>query len=170
MSVRPMILAAALAAVLAACAPVPSGMGYAGPAMSTTFSAEDFAWSTMQGQASIEGRIDFTLEGVRHDCVSSVGLTPDTPYTRARFATLYGSTNRAAVPASIVRARTVDDANADYRGYVRSASCDGNRFSFTGLPDGSWFVIAPVRAGQEPPIVLMRRVQTRGGRIIQLLM
>ena len=37
-------------------------------------------------------------------CTGSVALTPDTPYTRARVRTLYGSTEQAAVPEAIVRA------------------------------------------------------------------
>lgn len=169
MSHRPVFAAAVLAAAVAACAPVPPGGGTYAPPASSAFSAEDFAWSARQGQASIEGRIDFTWQGDRYDCTGSVGLTPDTPYTRARIGNLYGSTNRAAVPESVVRARTVPDPNADYRAYVRSSTCDGGRFNFTGLPDGSWFVIAPVSAAQgQDRIVLMRRVQTRGGRIAQV--
>src|SRR5690606_27959759 len=98
-------------------------------------------------------------------CTGSVGLTPDTPYTRARFRTLYGSTDRAAAPESDVRARTVADPSADYRSFVRSTTCQDGRFSFSGLPAGGWFIIAPVSAGGDDRVVLMRRVETRGGRV-----
>lgn len=155
--------AAAIAAVgaLAACATGPTS----GPApASTAFSAADFAWSSASGAGAIDGRIDYRQNGDVYTCTGSVGLTPDTPYTRARFRTLYGSTDRAALPEAVVRARTVSDPNADYRSYVRSATCQDGRFSFSGLPSGGWFIIAPVSAGGER-VVLMRHVDTRNGRL-----
>lgn len=171
MSVRParlaLVLAAALSTTLAACATTPPG-GY-GPPATAVFNAGDFAWSQRSGPAGIEGRVDFHRDGVAYGCSGSVGLTPDTPYTRQRFAALYGSTDRAAVPEAVVRARNVPDPNADYRAYVRSEPCQNGRFQFTGLPDGGWFLITPVDAGGER-IVLMRFVQTRGGRVTQVVM
>lgn len=163
---RTLVLAAALAlAGVAACAPTPPPAPIAPPV--AAFSLDDFAWSAQPGTASIEGRIDFRRDGRAYACTGSVGLTPDTPYTRARFQALYGSTERAAVPQAVVRARTVADAGADYRSFVRSEPCRDGRFRFSNLPDGGWFVIAPVSAGAEP-VVLMRRVETRGGRALQL--
>lgn len=157
---------AAVAAIVAfgalsACATAPSG-GLSGGA--SAFNAADFAWSSNSGPASIEGRIDYRENGEVFTCTGSVGLTPDTPYTRARFHTLYGSTDRAALPEAVVRARTVSDPNADYRSYVRSATCQDGRFSFSGLPSGGWFIIAPVSAGGDR-VVLMRHVDTRNGRV-----
>jgi len=161
MSVRPILALAILAASAAACAPVAAPGPYRAP--SSAFSAEAFGWSAQNGQGSIEGRVDYRRDGQAYGCTGSVALTPDTPYTRARFNTLYGSTDRAALPEAIVRARTVADPNADYRSFVRSTTCTGGRFSFSNLPDGGWFLIAPVSAGGER-VVLMRRVETRGGR------
>lgn len=170
MSVRPILLAAALsAAAVAACAPVPPGGGYGPPPTAAVFSPQDFAWSTRGGQAAIEGRVDYRRDGRTYACTGSAGLTPDTPYTRQRFAALYGATDRAAVPEAVVRARNVPDPNADYRAFVRSERCDDGRFRFSGLPDGGWFVIVPVDAGGDR-IVLMRFVQTRGGRVTQIVM
>ena len=152
---------------LAACAPtVGGGLPGAGPA---AFAESDFAWSQAPGRNAIQGQIAFAQDGKAFACVGNVGLTPDTPYTRARFRTLYGSTERAAVPAAVVRARTVADANANYVTYVRDTQCRAGRFQFDGLPDGGWFVIAPVKADGDP-IVLMRHVQTRGGRVVSLTM
>ncbi len=165
MSARHLILLAALGAVLAACETVPVGDYGPGPGpTSAAFNAEDFAWSTRSGRGSIEGRVDFSRDGQSFDCTGSVALTPDTPYTRARFRTLYGSTDRAAIPEAVVRARTVPDPNADYRSFVRSTTCQNGRFEFSGLPDGDWFIITPVSAGGDR-IVLMRRIGTRGGRV-----
>lgn len=173
MSTRHLIAIAAVAASLAACETVPSdgygpGPGYGPRASSTAFRSEDFAWSARSGRALIDGRVDYRREGQTFSCTGSVALTPDTPYTRARFQTLYGSTTRAAIPEAVVRARTVSDPNADYRSFVRQTSCENNRFQFDNLPDGNWFVITPVSAGGDR-IVLMRNVATRGGRVAVVL-
>lgn len=171
LSVRPrsslaILALAAFAVAGAACAPtMMNGPPPPPPPPSSAFSAAAFGWSAQGGQAGIEGHIAFRREGAAYACTGSVALTPDTPYTRARFNTLYGSTSQAAVPEAIVRARTVADPNADYRSFVRSTTCTEGRFTFSGLPDGSWFLIAPVSAGGDR-IVLMKRVETRGGRIL----
>lgn len=152
----------AAGAVLVGCETVP--MGPSGPAGPAAFRTDDFAWSSAQGRGAIEGRVDYREGGQRFSCTGSVALTPDTPYTRARFRTLYGSTDRAALPEAVVRARTVPDPNADYRSFVRSATCRDGAFDFVGLPAGGWFIIAPVSAGGDR-VVLMRHVDTRNGRI-----
>ena len=163
MSARHLIAIAAVAASLAACETVSPG-GYGPGPSSSAFRADDFAWSARPGRASIDGRVVYRREGQAFACTGSVALTPDTPYTRARFQTLYGSTDRAALPEAVVRARTVADPNADYRSFVRQETCQDNRFQFSSLPDGNWFVIAPVSAGGDR-VVLMQHVSTRGGRI-----
>ena len=119
------------------------------------------------GSINLNGGKYFDGGGTTADFMANVGLTPDTPYTRARFRTLYGSTERAAVPAAVVRARTVADANADYRTYVRDTRCENGRFRFDGLPDGGWFLIVPVTSG-DAPLVLIQAVQTRGGRVVSI--
>lgn len=134
-------------------------MNYGPPA---AFNTADFAPSARTGNAAIEGRVAFGRDGQSFACTGSVALTPDTPYTRQRFQTLYGSTEQAAVPEAVVRARTVPDPNADYRSYVRTQSCTGGRFRFADLPAGGWFLITPVSAGADR-IILMRHVVTRAG-------
>ncbi|HAV51054.1 MAG TPA: hypothetical protein DCX75_13575 [Brevundimonas sp.] len=155
------LTAAALAAT-AACAPT-TGPAPRPMVESTAFNAADFAWSGVNGTGSVNGRIDYSRNGNRYTCTGWVALTPVTPYTRARFRNLYGSTEKAALPESVVRARTVPDPNADYRSYVRSSTCADNRFLFSGLPAGEWFVIAPVSAGGEERVVMMQRIRTRDG-------
>lgn len=167
MSARHLIAVTAVAVSLSACETVPMGdfgSGLGPPPAAAPFNAEDFAWSTRAGRGSIEGRVTYRRDGQAFDCTGSVALTPVTPYTRARFRTLYGSTDRAAIPEAVVRARTVPDPAADYRSFVRSTTCQEGRFEFSGLPDGEWFIITPVSAGGDR-IVLMRRVGTRGGRV-----
>lgn len=155
-----LIASAALAAAgLSACGSTPAP----GPTVAV-FDATAFAWSTVPGEASINGQVAYAGGGRRWACAGSVGLTPETPWTRQRFQTLYASTERAAVPAAVVRARSVAEASADYQTFVRSTTCDGaGRFSFDGLPPGSWFVIAPVTLDGQDPVVLMRRIETRPG-------
>ncbi|MBB5747432.1 hypothetical protein [Brevundimonas variabilis] len=160
---RSILAVAALASTLAACATAPSGSPY--PVAPAAFNTADFAWSQQSGRAAIDGRIAFNLRGETYNCTGSVVLTPDTHYTRQRFNTLYGSVNRAAIPEPIVRARNVPDPNADYRTFVRQERCTDNQFRIADLPNGSWFLIATVSAGAER-IVLMRRVETRGGRTL----
>ena len=152
---------------LAACSTLPSG-GTMTPARSAAFNKADFAWSATPGQGGISGRIASSADGVAFTCVGSVGLTPSTGFTDARFRTLYGSTTRAQLPAEVVRARTVSDPNEDYREFVRSTTCTDNGFAFNGLPDGRWYVIAPVKAGDGPVVVMMQQVHVRGGRTINL--
>lgn len=147
-------------AVLAACAPMPAP-GPVAPGLSRDFDVADFAWSAAPGSAAINGQVTYRAGGQAYDCIGSVGLTPETPYTRHRFMNLYGSLEEAALPASTVRARTVGEASEDYRAYVRDTTCDSQgRFRFEGLPAGGWFIIAPVRTGSDEPVVLMRRVRT----------
>ena len=162
--------ALALGAALAACAPVEAPGPVLPVAPSGAFSPADFAWSTAPGTGSIQGQVQFRQEGRPFHCTGSVGLTPETPYTRARFQTLYGSTEGAALPEAVVRARTVPDPNADYRAYVRSEACTNNSFTFTGLPDGGWFVIVRVGGEGVDPTVLMRRVVIRGGHAVAIVL
>ena len=163
MSIRTLLALSATAAALVACAPVagPPPMTYA---PSTAFSAADFGWSAQSGTAGIEGRVAFGRDGQSFACTGSVALTPDTPYTRNRFQTLYGSTDQAAIPEAVIRARTVPDPNADYRSYVRSTTCQNGAFRFDGLPEGGWFLITPVSAGGDR-IILMRHVVTRARNV-----
>ncbi|MNY10887.1 hypothetical protein D3C86_1438870 [compost metagenome] len=71
------------------------------------------------------------------------------------------------MPAAVVRARSAGEQGADYRSYERAQPCADNAFRFTGLPDGSWFLISPVKAGDDI-VVVMKRVQTRAGRMINV--
>lgn len=164
MMIRPRSRTYAIAAVLAgamgltACATTATD-----PMRSTEFTPEAFAWSARPGTGSIEGRVSFVQDGKTFNCVGNVGLIPDTGYTRARMNRLYGSTQRAAVPAAVVRTRSAGEQVADYRAFERAEPCQNNSFRFNNLPDGSWFLISPVRADDEI-MVLMRQVQTRNGR------
>ncbi len=160
------------AASLAACAEEPMGpvAPYPSPPLSgsaSDFRAEDFAWSTRPGSGTIAGSLGFHTPASRYTCQGGdVILTPETTWTRRRMFILYGSPVAAAVPLDIVRARTPSAPSGDYARFAKKTICDAdNRFGFTGLPDGAWFVITLAKPTdmRGEPIAVMRRVETRGG-------
>ncbi len=162
--------AAALTA-LTACATEPLGppgppMTYA-PGQANVFRPGDFAWSTAPGPGVIRGSLSYHDGAMRYSCEGrDVILTPETAWTRRRMIILYGSPTGAAVPLEIVRARTPSAPSGDYASYVRKTTCDrADRFSFTGLPSGGWFVITLAKPvdGEGETVAVMRRVEVRGG-------
>jgi len=163
---------AAAAALLSACAPTlgppPPPPFREAPPSASVFRPGDFSWSAVPGRGRIEGRLTYQRSGVGYSCQGmSVILTPETLWTRRRMTILYNSPDRAALPVDEVRARTPSAPNDDYSAFVRRTTCDAaNRFAFSGLPDGNWFVITvakPVAASGET-MAIMRRVTTRAGR------
>lgn len=172
-----LISALASAAALAACAPTlgpapPPPGGYAPPS-NGEFRLEDFSWSAVPGRGSLSGRLTYKQGQTRFSCAkASVILTPETPWTRRRMQVLYLSTDRAALPADEVRARTPQaPTGGDYSAFVRRTTCDGaEHFAFSGLPDGAWFAITTARpaGGAGPTIALMRRVVIRGGKPVNI--
>lgn len=164
-------------ALVSACAPTlgpPPPGGYRPPPpppppSATQFRAEDFGWSARPGQGRIDGRLVYRQGRLAYSCSgTSVILTPETMWSRRRMTILYNSPDRAALPASEVRARTPSAPSGDYSAFVKRATCDSaNRFSFAGLPNGAWFVIAiakPQGGAAGSDIAVMRRVEIRGGR------
>ena len=158
--------------VLGACAYQPTSLeAPSGPTVALInpgpFQAADFVWSTRPGASSIQGVLNYRPAGARYGCAGGdVILTPETPWSRRRMVILYGAANNAAVPVSIVRARTPGAPTGDYARFVRKTTCDAdNHFGFQGLPDGSWFVItvATPLDSQGESVAVTRRVETRGG-------
>jgi hypothetical protein len=161
--------ALALALSVGACAtsavytPPPPPPPQAGPT-GAAFEAGQFEWSRQQGPASIRGSIAYRGPNAPYGCKDSpVALTPDTPYSRERIARLYGATERAAVPLSVVRSRQQRAPSDAFSKFVRTTRCNiDNHFAFERLPAGSWFVIVAVRpqSGEGEPVAVLRRVQT----------
>jgi hypothetical protein len=164
---RKTILAvAALAALpLSACVtPTPAGP------VGVAFDPGAFNWSTAPGRGRIEGQLVYRRGGVSYSCqAAGVVLTPETPWVRNRMMTLYRSASSAAVPAADVRARLPAES-PNYDAYVRRAACDAQgNFTFTGLPDGSYFVITSALPQPEgPPVAIMRRVSVRNGMAVRI--
>jgi len=171
MSKLRILAVSATLALATACAPTmgppppPPGVS---PASPTVFRPEDFSWSAVPGRNTIDGRLTYRQGPARFTCSGAgVVLTPETPWTRRRMSILYSSPDAAALPADEVRARTPSAPNDDYSSFVRRTTCDAaDRFTFSNLPDGAWFVITVARplAGGES-VAIMRRVVTRGGRV-----
>lgn len=137
------------------------------------FRTADFAWSTAAGAGRIEGALAYRAKGETYACGGAgVLLTPQTPWTRERMRILYRSADYAALPAAEVRGRTPPGRSSDYSAFVRRAACDAQgRFAFAGLPDGAWYVITVAKsaaASGAPEMAIMRRVTTRGGKVIQV--
>ena len=143
------------------------------PAGTSEFRTADFAWSRAPGRGSIQGQLAYRVGAAAYSCSGApVVLTPETPWVRSRMMILYRSDSAAAEPADEVRGRTPPERSQDYSAFVRRTTCDATgRFAFTGLPDGSWFVITVARppagvAGRE--MALMRRVSIRGGNVVNV--
>jgi hypothetical protein len=143
--------------------PPPPPPPSSGIVIQTPFRAEDFAWSATPGTAGIRG-----LTSPNQSCAgNAVALTPDTAYSRERIGKLYGAVEYAIVPTAVVRARAIANDNPAMRGYVRGSRCDSNGgFAFDGLPAGSFFIIVEVGDPSGPKVV-MRRVTTVAGRLLQ---
>lgn len=170
-----LIPALALLMLVCACAPSlgppPPGRMGSMPGGPPAFRAADFDWSKGPGRNGLTGKVAYRQGPVRFTCSgATVILTPETPWTRQRMAILYKSDERAALPADEVRARTPSaPAGGDYSAFVRRATCDAtDRYSFSGLPDGAWYVITiarPASPAKGQSVALMRRAVTRAGRL-----
>jgi hypothetical protein len=172
--------ALAVAALATACSttsgsPGPSSSSSPPPTVSGTaqFNAGDFAWSQRTGANIIAGKVAYRQGAVRYTCAgSAVVLTPETPWSTRRMAALYGSAERAALPADEVRRRTPSAPAGDAGPYVKRTTCDeADQFAFGSLPDGAWYAITiarPVGAPSGATVALMKRVVIRGGRTAPL--
>jgi len=114
------------------------------------FDPTDVAWAKQRGANSIVGTARLkTGEGVTRSCASlSVRLAPDSDYTRDRVERLYGDADTAyvsATEAKRVRSQAGADVTPGYEKSLKAAKCDANgRFTFKNLPDGTYYVMAPV--------------------------
>ena len=148
--------------------PPPARVAPAAPA-TDAFRIGDFAWSTVPGKGGIDGQLKYAPHGQPYSCASAgVLLTPDTPWVRSRMTILYNSYVAATLPAEEVRRRTPPERSQDYSVFVRRTTCDAaGHFAFSGLPDGTFYVITVARAvpvTAAPEMAIMRRVTIDGGR------
>ena len=137
------------------------------------FKASDFAWSQASGTGAIIGQVTHKANGQQFGCTDQgVILSPETPWVRRRMEILYLSAENATLPAGDVRARTPPERNADYNAFVKRATCEPTgRFTFTNLPDGTWYVISVIRSAPgvaAGEMAVMRRVVIRGGNTVRV--
>jgi hypothetical protein len=169
------LLMGALLGALSACAPSlgppPPGRYVAPPPVldDGAFRASDFAWAQAPGKNTLAGALAHTGP-VHYSCAkATVVLTPETPWARRRMQVLYRSDQRASLPVDDVRSRSAQAPPGDSEPYVHKVTCDAaDHFSFTGLPDGAWYVVVlakPVAPATGPNLALMRRVVTKGGKV-----
>jgi hypothetical protein len=143
------------------------------PDAATHYDEQDFAWAAEHGDNTIAGHVALRTKALGpFTCAGgSVALTPETPYSAARTMRLYDSDQHAVASVESVRVRSAGDGAPPYAAFVKSTSCDADgRFAFHDLPDGAWFLIArakPVR-GDGAALVIMQRVEARGGRTVGL--
>lgn len=174
--ILPLTLAAATAVLLAACATSspPRTAGPPPPPPPPPTPEQEFAWSTAQGSNSLNVLIDYQpAPGQQWSCSGLVeALMPETSYSRGRMALLYGSPERALRSTAEVREQSAANPGPDYSQFVRTATCgQNNAFTFTGLPNGGYFVIArvkPVRPAGGEEMVIMQQVQVAGGRAVRV--
>jgi len=168
--------AASLALTLAACETT-SLSSRNGP----SFDPSDVAWSKQRGSNSIVGTAQLkTGEGTTRSCASlSVRLAPDSDYTRERVERLYGDDDAAyvsAIEAKRVRAEAGASVVPAYEKSLKAATCDAKgRFTFKNLPDGTYYVMAPVvwrgKIGEvSEGGFFMQRVTVEGGETARLAM
>jgi hypothetical protein len=165
--------------LLAACettpAPAPRAVAPPPPPPPPPTPAEEFAWSTQRGANTLTANIVYRPNAAEAwSCAGqAVALMPETSYSRGRMQALYGSADRSLQTVAQVRARSAANPGADYSQFVRSTACDpADTFTFVGLPDGAYFIIARVRqtrpANATGEMVVMQRVEVRGGQTIRM--
>jgi hypothetical protein len=168
--------AASLAVALAACETT-----YESPRARSGFDPSDVAWAGKRGDNTIIGTAQLRAgDGVSRSCAAlSVRLAPDSSYTRDRVERLYGDAESSfvtATEAKEARAQAGADAGKAYEKSLKAARCDAQgRFAFKNLPDGTYYVMAPVvwrgKLGEvSEGGFFMQRVTVEGGETARLAM
>lgn len=168
--------AASLALTLAACETTQMSSRY-----DPSFDPTDVAWSKQRGSNAIVGTAQLKAgNGITRSCASlSVRLAPDSDYTRDRVERLYGDADSAyvsAAEAKSVREQPGAKVAPAYEKSLKAATCDAKgRFTFKNLPDGTYYVMAPVvwrgKIGEvSEGGFFMQRVTVEGGETARLAM
>lgn len=159
-------VAVAAAALLSACATAQKPV-----VITTAFDPAEIEWFQRPGDNVIRGNAVLrTVGGDAKTCAGlDVHLVPVSTYATERFRAIYGSAEGGLQPA-----RTpvqLSPADPRYEAFRRSTRCDSDGdFVFSGLPDGSYFVTAPVIWGvhngyftEKQGGYVMQRVAVAGG-------
>jgi hypothetical protein len=168
-----LLLPLAVAACAGATSPPPSA--------SARFDPSSVAWSKRTGANVIAGVARLEADnGKLRTCASlPVRLAPDSPYTRDRVERLYGDADAAFVEAreaQRARAEAGGGVTKAYEKSLKASVCDAQgRFAFKNLPDGTYYVMAPVvwrnKLGEvSEGGFFMQRVTVAGGETARIAM
>jgi hypothetical protein len=151
------------------------------PEQTKRFDPTDTAWANRTGPNAIVGTAKLEVDnGKLRTCASlPVRLAPDSSYTRERVERLYGDGDSAFVDAreaKEVRAQPGAHVTKAYENSLKAAACDASgRFAFKNLPDGTYYVMAPVvwrgKLGEvSEGGFFMQRVTVAGGETKRIAM
>jgi hypothetical protein len=110
----------------------------------TTYDRSEIAWSKGTGTAQVQGVSTWRYRGKSLPCLQ-VLLIPKSTYADESILRVYGNDEKGE--AKLRQAKFFVDTDPGYEGEARHAPCDGTgNFSFSSLPAGSYYVVAPFRA------------------------
>lgn len=136
----------------------------------STFEPSEVEWSRKDGSNTLTGfAVLRTVGGEARTCAGlEAGLAPDSAYTRERMFAIYGSAEKGSIRVEAMP--KFDSTAPGYNSAIRRTRCDGQgNFTFERVPDGNYFVSAPVVWQANPRSSLyeggymMKRVELRGG-------
>ncbi|WP_296615142.1 hypothetical protein [Sphingomonas sp.] len=135
------------------------------PPYKTTFDPVEVNWARSNGKGSISGIVRLSYGGAKSNCPGSeVTLTPRSARADEEALAFYGSLKGG----TWIYGKAVGfNKNGDPRmaAYNRITQCDAdNRYSFTDLPDGTYYLSA-IALGTEAPKIIPGAVtfSTRSG-------
>jgi hypothetical protein len=141
-------------------------------ALSTPIAPSEVDWARRSGANSVSGTAFLKAGGTNHSCAGqSANLIPDSAYARARMAAIFGSEARGMRASSLGPVKFERD-DPLYVSTLRTTRCNpAGAFSFSGVPDGVWYVTSSVKwqeGSQAEGGSMMQRVDLRGGRQVKV--
>jgi hypothetical protein len=146
--------------------------------MSNKFNVNDVSWAKHSGNNKIVGSfLSRTVGGDVKTCAGlDVFLVPLSSYSEERIRIIYGNSISGYRSATNLK-DLPPEAPADYAASRRITKCDAQgEFTFSDLPDGSYFVTTTVTWGVPGQYVvstqggnLMKRIDLSGGKIERIV-
>lgn len=139
---------AALSVVVSACAAYPPRV------LSNEYRAQDVAWFTSRGDNTLVGEaLVRTRTGEVRTCAGlMVKLVPDSAHATERLGHFFTQGDRGSYSAlDLAGVENFENADPQFYDQARTAVCDSNgQFRFEDLPDGSYWIIAPISWRDNP--------------------
>ena len=161
---RPAALFLGLALALAGC----GQFGTQESALSRPIAPSEVDWARKSGANTVSGIALIKAGDTSHTCAGqSANLIPDTAYARARMTAIFGNATKGMRAASL-GAEKFERDDPLYVSTLRTTRCDpSGSFSFSRVPDGTWYVTTSVKwqgASQIEGGSMMQRVELRDRR------